>query len=151
MASSITFYNNWKLNIGKAVDLSVGGTTNFKVSLHTSTYVPNVTTNIVFADATNELTTANGYTAGGLGLTNPTWTLTGGTATFTTATNAIWTASGGSIVARYAVGRAVGTFNSLVDPLMFYILMDTTPADVTITSGNTLTLAWNASGIFSLT
>jgi hypothetical protein len=46
--------------------------------------------------------------------------------------------------------RVVGTFNSQVDPLIASILLDTTPADVTATAGNTLTLQWNASGIFTL-
>jgi hypothetical protein len=47
--------------------------------------------------------------------------------------------------------RAIGTFNSQVDPLVASILLDTTPADVTTTTGNTLTLQWNASGIFAVT
>ena len=75
---------------------------------------------------------------------------TSGTATFDAA-DTTWTASGGSIVARRAVIRVVGTINSQVDPLIASILLDTTPADVTTTTGNVLTLAWNASGIFTLT
>jgi hypothetical protein len=148
MATSNTFYNGWKLNIGWGVYLNVGGTTNFKVTLHTSSYVPNVATQALYADLTNELSTANGYTNGGQGLTSPTWTLSGGQSKFSGGTNTVWTASGGSIVARYAVVRAVGTFNAITDPLIAYLLMDTTPADITVTNGNTLSIAWNASGIF---
>jgi len=48
------------------------------------------------------------------------------------------------------VMRVVGTFNSQVDPLILSWLLDTTPADVTATSGNTLTLQLNASGIYTL-
>ena len=147
MATSITMYSNGNLNSLKALDLSVGGTTNFKVGLVTSAYTPVKTTDTVWANASGSEISNGGYTAGGLGLQNPTLTLTGSTSTFTTATNAVWTASGGSLIARYAIIYAVGTFNALVNPLLFYILMDTTPADVTVTNGNTLTLAWNASGI----
>lgn len=144
MTASISFYNNWKAAIAEVVPR----TATFKVTLHNSTYTFAATHN-VYADLTNELATANGYTNGGLALTSVSWTQTSGTATFTAA-NAVWTASGGSIVARRAVIRAVGTFNSQVDPLVASILLDTTPADVTTTTGNTLTLQWNGSGIFTL-
>jgi len=144
MTASISFYNNWKA----AVDEAVLRTATVKVSLHTSTYTFAATHN-VYADLTNELSTANGYTNGGLALTSISWSQTSGTATFTAA-NAVWTASGGSITARRAVIRVVGTINSQVDPLIASVLLDTTPADVTATTGNTLTLAWNGSGIFTL-
>jgi len=145
MTASISFYNNWKA----AVDEAVLRTATVKVTLHTSTYTFAATHN-VYADLTNELSTANGYTNGGLALTSLSWSQTSGTATFSAA-NAVWTASGGSITARRAVIRVVGTINSQVDPLIASILLDTTPADVTATSGNTLTLQWNGSGIFTLT
>jgi hypothetical protein len=104
----------------------------------------------VYADLTNELSTANGYTNGGAALGSVTWNRSGGTVTFDAA-DTTWTASGGSIVARYAVIRKDGTANAIVSPLIAYILLDTTPADVTATTGNKLTLQWNASGIFTLT
>lgn len=148
MAASITFYQTFRKWIGDGTfDLDAN---TFKVTLHTSTYTPNAATQSVYADLTNELSTANGYTNGGFTLTGVTWTQSGATITFD-ANDAAWTASGGSITARYAVIRASGTLNTHVDPLVAYILLDTTPADVTATSGNTLTLQWNASGIFTLT
>ena len=144
MAASITFYNNWKAAIAEVVPRTAA----FKVTLHSSTYTF-AATHSVYADLTNELATASGYTNGGQALASVTWSQTGGTATFDAA-DTVWTASGGSIVARRAVIRAVGTFNSQVDPLVASILMDTSPADITTTTGNTLTLAWNASGLFTL-
>jgi len=144
MTASITFYNNWKAALAEVVPR----TATFKVTLHSSSYTFAATHN-VYADLTNELITANGYTNGGAALASVTWGQSGGTATFDAA-DLTWTASGGSIVARRAVIRAVGTFNSQVDPLVASILLDTTPADVTTTTGNTLTLQWNASGIFTL-
>lgn len=144
MAASITFYNNWK----EAINDAALRAATVKVTLHSSSYTF-AATHSVYADLTNELSTANGYTNGGATLGSVSWDQTGGTATFDAA-DTTWTASGGSIVARRAVIRVVGTINSQVDPLIASVLLDTTPADVTTTTGNTLTLAWNASGIFTL-
>lgn len=148
MAGSLNLYNRWALNVGKAVDLSTPPT--IKVSLHTSTYTPNQDTHEVYADLTNELATANGYTNGGLTLGSVTWTRATAVATFDAA-DAVWTVSTANLVARYFALRISGTLNSLVDPLIGYGLLDTTPADVTTTPGNTLTIQWNASGIFTVT
>lgn len=147
MTASITFFNSFKEYIADGtIDLD---TDTFKLTLHTSTYSPNASTQTVYADLTNELATANGYTNGGHTLASVTWGQSAGTSTFDAADLAI-TASGGSIVARYAVIRKSGTANTIVDPLVAYILMDTSPADVTTTDGNVLTFQWNGSGIFTL-
>jgi hypothetical protein len=122
----------------------------FKISLHSSASNANTLSgSSAFADLTNELATANGYTAGGITLTGVTWTNAAGTMTFTSSA-VVWTASGGSIAARFAVIRASGTLNGIVDPILCVCLLDTTPADVTATAGNTLTITPNASGIFTL-
>lgn len=148
MPATAALYNSWALNIGRQIDLDTALTVN--VSLHTSAYTPNQNTHAVFADVTNQLSTANGYTSGGAALGSVTWTRSTAVATFDAA-DTVWTASGGSIVARHAVLRVVGTYDTLVDPLIGYILMDNTPADVTTTTGNTLTLEWSGSGIFTVT
>lgn len=103
----------------------------------------------VLADLTNEHANANGYTTGGVVLTGETWTRSGGTITLDF-DDAVWTASGGSIIARFAVVYALGTFNGIVNPLLAVCLLDTTPADVTVTTGNTLTIQINVSGAFTL-
>ena len=146
MASSATAFNSFKLNIARAVDLSTPAT--LKLTLHTSSYTPNAATQAVYADLSNELATGFGYTNGGLTLSSVAWNLSGAIATLSAA-NAQWTASGGAIPAfRYGVLRLSGTFNTLVDPLMAYILGDTTPADIPATSsGQVLTFAWSGSGI----
>lgn len=148
MASSITFFNSWKRDVGRAADLS---SLALKLTLHTSTYVPSASANAVYADLSNELATANGYTNGGLSLSGIAWNLSGSVATLSAA-NAQWTASGGAIAAhRYAVLRVSGTYNTAVDPLVAYILGDVTPADIPATSsGNNLTYAWSGSGIFTI-
>jgi hypothetical protein len=148
MPATITLYNSMKEYIADGtIDLD---TDTFKVALVTSTYTPNFTTHTVYADLTNELTTANGYTSGGATLGSVTWNRSGGTVTFDAA-DTTWTASGGSITARRAIlYKDTTTANGIVRPLIAAILMDDTPADVTATAGNTLTLQWNASGIFTL-
>ena len=95
-----------------------------------------------FAGVTGEHAAANGYTAGGIAVT---LTLSGTTTvTVDIATDPVWTASGGSIVARFAV------IYEVAGNVICYALLDSTPADVTATSGNTLTVAANASGVFTL-
>lgn len=103
----------------------------------------------VYGDLTNEHANANGYTTGGIALTSETWTNSSGTITFDCA-DVVWTASGGSITARFAVIYCNATVNTIVKPLLCVSLLDTTPADVTATTGNTLTIAINASGVFTL-
>lgn len=146
MTASITMFQSANKYIGDGtIDLD---TNTFKVTLHTSSYVPNAATQTVYADLTNELSTANGYTNGGATLGSVTWTQSTVTMTFDAADTS-WTASGGSITARYAVIRSTVTANGHVEPLLAYILLDITPADVTATSGNDFLLQWNASGIFT--
>lgn len=147
MAASITFFNNWREAVARGIDLSTPPTVN--VTLHTSSFVPDAEADVVYADVSNELATANGYTNGGQALAGVSWAQSTTVAIFD-ANDTVWTAAGGSITARYAVLRAVGTFNTQVDPLIAYILLDTTPADVTATDGNTLTLQWHANGIFRI-
>jgi hypothetical protein len=148
MPATMNLYNSWALNVGRQVDLDTSLVVN--VSLHTSAYTPNQDTHTVFADVTNQLATANGYTSGGQALASMTWTRSGAIATFDAA-DTVWTVNTANLVARWAVLRVVGTLDTLVDPLIGYVLMDDTPADVTTTPGNTLTLQWNASGIFRIT
>jgi hypothetical protein len=94
---------------------------------------------------TNEHSNANGYTTGGYAVT-PTWSRSSGTVTFDT-TDATWTASGGSIVARFA---AIVDTTATPDRVICYCLLDSTPADVTTTTGNVLTVQMHASGLFTL-
>ena len=103
----------------------------------------------VYGDLTNEVANGSGYTTGGIALTGEVWTHSGGTVTFD-CDNVVWTASGGAITARFAVIYANATLNSIVKPLLCVSLLDTTPANVSATDGNTLTIAINASGVFTL-
>lgn len=119
----------------------------FIVGLSTSTYVPNAATHEALADITNEVS-GNGYarqTLTGVALTEP----SGGTWRFDS-NDPVFTASGGSIVARFW-WMINDSSTTPLDMLMFYGLLDNTPADVTTTNTNTLTMQVNASGYTELT
>ena len=116
-------------------------TDSFKCALFLSTSNLGASTT-TFAGVTNEHAAANGYTAGGIAVT---LTLAGTTTvTVDIATDPVWTASGGSITARFACLYEVG------GDVLCYCLLDSTPADVTATAGNTLTVAAHANGVFTL-
>ena len=114
----------------------------FKMALFqsTSNLGPASTT---FAGVTNEVGTTNtGYSAGGESIT---LTLSGTTTVkVDIATDPVWTAGSAGLTARYACIYEVG------GDVLCYCLLDSTPADVSVTEGNTLTCAAHADGIFTL-
>ena len=147
-ADAWVVYNKFKQTLGSgAVDMDAD---TFKVGLYQSTSNAEsaVATIDELADITNEVANGSGYTTGGATLTGVTWTESSGTVTFDF-TDPSWTASGGSIAARFAVVYD-DTATSPADAPVGYSLLDNTPADVTTTDGNTLTLQINASGMFTL-
>jgi len=98
-----------------------------------------------YAALTGEVSNANGYTTGGITVD---LTLSAAAATITAdvATDPVWTASAAGITARYAFIYEVG------GDILAYCLLDSAPADVTATAGNTLTVAAHATnGIFTFT
>lgn len=117
-------------------------TDTFKMALFLST--SNIgAASTTYAALTNEHANANGYTTGGIAVD---LTLAGTTTvTADIATDPVWTASSGSIVARFAVIYEVG------GNVLCYCLLDSTPANVTATDGNTLTVAPPGTGVFTLT
>lgn len=143
-AGSWTPYNEFKNALGvKLLNLN---TDSIKVALFLSTSNAGSASlaTAQYATLTNQHANANGYTTGGVACA-PTYSQTAGTATFDTA-DASWTASGGSIVARFAVVYDDTATNK---DLIAYCLLDSTPADVTVTVGNTLTI--QIANIFTLT
>lgn len=136
---------NWTFTNGARTSLLNGtfdlDSDSFKIALFTSS--SNIgAASTTYAGVTNEVANGNGYTTGGAAVTG---SLSGTTTvTFDTTDPAVWTASGAGFTARYAVLYEVG------GNVLCYCLLDNTPADVTITAGNTLTLTINASGVFTL-
>jgi hypothetical protein len=137
---------NWTFTDGARTRMLNGtfdfDTDTFKVALFLST--SNIgAASTTYAGVTNEHSNANGYTTGGISL--GVLTLSGTTTvTVDDPADMVWTAAGGPITARFAV-----LYESAGD-VVCYCLLDSTPADVTATDGNTLTIALHASGIFTL-
>jgi len=132
-------------------EIDMTATTNWKMALFLSTSNCNtLTAHDKFADLTNEVATAFGYTAGGVALTNVVLSRSGNVVSFD-ADPAVWNASGGSITARFGVIYRDATDGTIVDPLHSVCLLDTAPADVTATTGNTFTVTPNAGGYFTIT
>lgn len=125
-------------------------TDNIAASLHTNTYTPNIDTDETFTDATNELTTANGYTAGGqnLGTKTVSYNATGNVTTYSAA-DFSWTASGGSLVFRYVVIRK-NTGTASTSPLIG-VLDANAGGNMTLADGNTFTVDITASGLLTAT
>lgn len=137
-AGAWTFTNSGRtslLNGGFDLDTDV-----FKMALFLST--SNIgAASTTYAGLTGEHANANGYTTGGTAIT---LSLSGTTTVTVDSSDATWTAAGGSIVARFAV------IYEVAGNVLCYCLLDSTPADVTVTDGNSLTVQIHASGVFTL-
>lgn len=137
-AGSWTFTNTGRTSLLNG-DFDID-TDTFKIALFLST--SNIGSgSTTYAGLTNEHANANGYTTGGA---STTMSLSGTTTVTVDCSDVVWTASGGSITARFAV------LYETSGKVLAYCLLDSTPADVTATTGNTLTIAINASGVFTM-
>ncbi len=113
-----------------------------KLTLHTTTYAPNQSTNETKTDATNELATGGGYTALGQALASKTYAASALVTTFDAA-DVTWTAFTNTF--RYGVIWD-DTPTAPADPLI--ALIDNTSQTITAMD---LVFQWNASGIFTIT
>lgn len=137
-AGAWTFTNEGRTELSKGTWLDGDS---YKIALFLST--SNIgAASTTYAGLTNEHANANGYTTGGNAVTLSRTGTT--TVTFDATDPTAWTASGGSITARFAVLYEVG------GRVLAYCLLDSAPADVTATDGNTLTISIHASGLFTL-
>lgn len=119
----------------------------FKINLYLSTSnCDTLSGSTVLASLTNQVATAFGYTQNTKAVTITTANA-GGTITFDETTNPVWTAAGGAITARFAV---IYDDTHASDQAICVCLLDTTPADVSATDGQTLTVNINVSGLFTL-
>ena len=119
----------------------------FKINLYLDTSnADTLTAHDQLSDLTNQVATNFGYTQNDKAITITTAD-SSGTITIDETTNPVWTASSGSITARYAV---IYDDTHADDIPVFVCLLDTAPADVTATDGNTLTITMNASGVVTL-
>lgn len=143
-ANNWNVYDSFKEVIGDGtIDMGLITAGTFKCALFTSTYVPAATDDL-YSALTGEVANGLGYTTGGNAVTGVTWADLAGTTTWD-CTIPAWTATGGSIVCRTAVIYHVAT-----SQLIASSLLDNTPADVTVTDTNDLTLTVDAAGVFTL-
>ena len=127
-------------------DLDLNGHS-FKINLYLSTSnCDTLTAHDQLSDLTNQVATAFGYTQDTKAVTISV-SESSGTVTIDETTNPVWTASGGSITARFAV---IYDDTHAGDMPLCVCLLDTAPADVTATDGNTFTITQNASGILAM-
>lgn len=134
----------------KAIDFT--SETKINALLTTSSYAPNQDTHDFHADITNQLSTANGYTAEdgtdtGLTLTSTTVTNTNNVVTLDTVDPA-WTSSGAGFTARIIVLLDVSSGASATDPL---ILWSDFGADNTASGGGTFTYVVAGTGWATIT
>ncbi len=139
MSVSITKYTSFKQYIADGtIDLE---NANISLALVTSSYTPSIAHTIWADVSANEVATGSGYSTGGTALTTPSVTAVRWDAddvTFSSLTKTF----------RYGVIYINATVNSIVKPLIAYILFDTTPAD-TVIAGNDFTVQWDATGIMT--
>jgi len=140
-AGNWTFTDNSRTAmLNGTLDFDTGS---FSLALFLSTSNLATSSNL-YSSLTNEHANNNGYTTGG-----KSWgaLVLSGTTTVTVddAADLVWTASGGSITAKWGVLYETGS-----SKIVCYFTLDSGGADVTATDGNTLTVALNASGIFTL-
>ena len=140
--SAWAFYNSAKEYIGDST-IDLDGEQMF-VSLHTSASNAATATLTTYASIDNEVTSANGYTAGGKSCVSLTWNADASASEFRLdCTALIWSAAGGAISAvKYAVLRTSAG--------KIIVQSTLTALQFAVTSGNTLTLTPSANGIFEL-
>jgi hypothetical protein len=143
-------YNHLPLKIGDGT-LDLDAASHFRVVLLSSSYTPSRAHTAWSSLSSYELATANGYTQGGVGITN-TYTANGATSTFDS-DDPDWTVSSSALAARYAAlvhdANADGALAS-GDVVMAYCLLDTTPADYSVNPGNHFTIQIDANGYFQI-
>ncbi len=142
--------NAWQIYDSFIERMADGGhdldTDTFYIALFLSTSNCETMTHDDLADLTNQHANANGYLTGGQALGGVTWVDAAGTVTFDCAAE-VFTAAGGSIVCRWAV---IYNWTHADDLLVAWSLLDNSPADVTATDTNTLTITPHASGLFTV-
>ena len=153
MASSMTVFNSYKKYLRDGTIDAAENT--IKVMLVTSDYEFNATHDVL-ADVQGSpdpeveaiASPDNGYVTGGKALTGQLLTRTDSpNQSKFDADDVTWTAL--TAVFRGAIMYANVTVGGIVNPLMYYILFDTTPADISI-SGIDYKIQWSANGIDTL-
>ena len=143
-ASQFAVFHTFKARLGqKLIDLD---TDDIKCALLTSSWTPDLAAHANWADISANEIVKDGYTAGGLSVTNLSFTNAAGTVTFD-CDDPAWTAGASGIAARYTAFYDNTDANKT---LLTYSLLDTTPADHSVTNGQVFLITLPATGIFQL-
>jgi len=148
--SWVTYYQVSELVGDGTIDLDAAS--HFRVVLVSSSYTPSRSHTAWSDISTYEKATAYGYTQGGYGITQ-TWNRVSATTTFDS-DDPTWTVTGSALAARYAVLMHDADGNGTLaagDIPIAYVLLDTTPADYSVSPGSNLVLQINSSGYFNIT
>ena len=149
-ANPWTFYNKAKTNIGRTNLNLTTAATQYRMALFQSTSNAATATLSTYGSLSNQVAAGNGYTTSGKAFNN-TWTAGASASQIrfnTTAAGVFWSATAGTIPnVKFAVifTTAAAAGNK---KLLCYSQLST--AQFTIASGNRLTIAPSASGIFNL-
>lgn len=145
-ATAFTLFDKAKKKIGNGTIVLGSGV--MKAHLHTSASNASTSTLSLHSSVSSEVTQANGYLSAGKSLAALAWTVGASAAQYKfDATDPIWTASGGTIPnIKFFVLRT--SLNASTGHLLCWSRLTT--AQFTLGSGNTLTVQFNASGIFTL-
>lgn len=139
-AGAWTFTNSSRANLLNALTDIDSDT--FKMALFSSTSNLAASSN-TYAALTNEVGTTNtGYTTGGASIAMTQSGTTTVTVVITTAP--VWTAGSANLTAKWAV------IYEVAGNILCYATLDSGGADVTATSGNTLTVGSNGGTVFTL-
>ena len=140
MSTTITGYASYKQYVHDGT-INLNSTGKIMLALVKSTYTFSAA-HTIWADVSDEeVATGDGYTTGGEALGS----LSVNSTRFDSA-DVTWT----SLTKTFRCGVLYlnDTVNTIVKPVIAYILFDDTPADISITGGD-FTVQWNSSGIIS--
>lgn len=148
MAASFTLYSSFrKYVMDGTINLA---TDTIKLMLVTNAYTPSIAHDVkadVNASPDPELTNGDGYTTGGTEVLTKTVTNTDSPSQgIFDAADTEWASLTKTF--RYGILYAVKTVSPIVNPLIGYILFDTTPADIVL-SASKFTVQWNTGGIIT--
>ena len=144
-AGAWAVYNEAKKYIGNA---TLNLSTAKRLTLHTSASNANTATLSIYSELTNEVGSGNGYSSSGKSLASIVWTAGASAGQYMfDAADVVFTATGGTI-ANIKIAVISNVSGGASGKLLCRSVL--TSSQFTLSSGNTLTLQMNASGILTL-
>lgn len=146
-ASAWAVYNEAKKYIGNGT-ISLASTA-YRMTLHTSASNANTATLSIYNELDNQVTEANGYSSSGKAMTGEVWTVGASAGQYKfDMDDVFWSANGGSISnIKFAV-LWLSAAASASRKLLCRSQLST--SQFSISTGNRLTIAMNASGVLTL-